>query len=63
MANKADNAMDRIADKIPDRVKIVASEEAKQIRTLATQAAKSGAYLYPLRVRNHHAKVILLDLY
>lgn len=33
-----------------DRVKEVAVEEAERIKNLAADAARSGAYLYPLRV-------------
>ena len=34
-----------------DKVKEVAVEEAERIKLLASEAARSGAYLYPLRVR------------
>ena len=34
-----------------DKVKEVAVEEAERIKTLTTEAARSGAYLYPIRVR------------
>ncbi len=33
-----------------DKVKEVAIGEADRIKTLTTDAARSGAYLYPLRV-------------
>jgi hypothetical protein len=33
-----------------DKVKEVAIEEADRIKHLATDAARSGAYLYPIRV-------------
>ena len=33
-----------------DKVKEVAIEEAEHIKELATDAARSGAYLYPVRV-------------
>lgn len=33
-----------------DKVKEVAIGEAERIKTLATDAARSGSYLYPLRV-------------
>ena len=33
-----------------DKVKEVAVEEADRIKSLATDAARSGAYLYPIRV-------------
>jgi hypothetical protein len=33
-----------------DKIKEVAVEEAERIKTLASDAARSGAYLYPLRV-------------
>ena len=35
-----------------DKVKEIAIDEATRIRALGSQAARSGAYLYPLRVRN-----------
>ena len=35
---------------MPDRVKEVAIEEAERIKTLTADAARSGAYLYPIRV-------------
>ena len=34
-----------------DKVKEVAVEEAERIKTLTAEAARSGAYLYPIRVR------------
>ena len=33
-----------------EKVKEVAVEEAEKIKSLASQAARSGAYLYPIRV-------------
>ena len=33
-----------------DKVKEVAIEEAERIKILTTEAARSGAYLYPIRV-------------
>ncbi len=33
-----------------DKVKEVAVEEAEYIKSLASDAARSGAYLYPVRV-------------
>lgn len=33
-----------------DKVKEVALEEADRLKNLAADAARSGAYLYPLRV-------------
>ena len=33
-----------------ERVKEVAVQEADRIKTLTTDAARSGAYLYPIRV-------------
>ncbi|MCJ1355045.1 MAG: hypothetical protein MMC33_005036 [Icmadophila ericetorum] len=38
-----------MADKMADRVKEVAVEEAEKIRDMTVAAAKSAAYLYPLR--------------
>lgn len=35
-----------------DKIKDVAVEEADRIKSLASDAARSGAYLYPLRVRS-----------
>lgn len=35
-----------------DRIKEVAVSEADRIKSLASDAARSGAYLYPLRVSN-----------
>lgn len=35
-----------------DKVKEVAVEEAQRIKNLTADAARSGAYLYPLRVRH-----------
>lgn len=37
-----------------DKVKDVAKAEAIRIGTLTGDAAKSGAYLYPIKVTNHH---------
>ena len=34
-----------------DKIKEVAVEEAERIKSLTSDAARSGAYLYPLRVR------------
>ena len=34
-----------------ERVKEVAREEIEQVKALATDAAKSGAYLYPVKVK------------
>jgi hypothetical protein len=34
-----------------DRVKKIATEEAERIKTLTRDAAKSRAYLYPLKAR------------
>ena len=45
-----------------DKVKEVASEEAVRIRALAQDAARSGAYLYPLKVcyyRWMHSELVL----
>lgn len=39
-----------MADKIPDKVKEVAMEETDRIKALTRDAARSGAYLYPLKV-------------
>ena len=33
-----------------DKVKEVAVEDAKRLKSLTADAARSGAYLYPLRV-------------
>lgn len=33
-----------------DKIKEVAVEEAERIKSLTSEAARSGAYLYPLRV-------------
>ena len=38
-----------------ERVKEVAIQEADRIKTLTTDAARSGAYLYPVRVCNSTA--------
>ena len=35
-----------------DRVKEVAREEADRLKVLTIEAARSAAYLYPLRVRS-----------
>ena len=35
-----------------EKAKEVAIEEAERIKSLAVTAARSGAYLYPLRVRS-----------
>ena len=37
-----------------DKVKEVAKEEADRIKSLAVEAARSAAYLYPLRVCSSH---------
>ena len=34
-----------------DKVREVAVEEAAKIKSMTVQAARSGAYLYPIRVR------------
>ena len=41
-----------------DKVKEVAVEEADRLKHMAAEAARSGAYLYPIRVRRviAHAK-------
>ena len=39
-----------MAEKMADKVKEVAVEEAEKIRDLTAAAARSGAYLYPIRV-------------
>lgn len=36
-----------------DKVKEVAVEEADRLKTLTSDAARSGAYLYPIRVSLH----------
>lgn len=33
-----------------DKIKEIAVEEAERIKSLTSEAARSGAYLYPLRV-------------
>jgi hypothetical protein len=43
-----------------DRVKEVAVEEAERIKNLAADAARSGAYLYPLRVCDFWATMLLV---
>lgn len=40
--------------KMADRVKQTAEDELKRVQALAKEAAVSGAYLYPLRVRHDH---------
>lgn len=37
-----------------DKVKEVAVEELEQARLLARDAARSGAYLYPIKVHSSH---------
>ncbi len=37
-----------------DRVKEVAVEEAERLKVLTTEAVKSQAYLYPIKVRGRH---------
>lgn len=39
--------------KMSGKVKEVAVEEAERIKTLTTDAVRSGAYLYPLRVSRY----------
>lgn len=41
-----------------DKVKEVAIEEADRVRNLAADAAKSGAFLYPLKVRLDHSSSV-----
>ena len=37
-----------------EKVKEVAAEEAERLRALTTEAVKSQAYLYPIKVRRLH---------
>lgn len=37
-----------------ERIKEVAVEEAEHIKNVASDAARSGAYLYPVRVSDIH---------
>jgi hypothetical protein len=39
-----------MADNVADRVKKVVAEEADQVKSLTTDAVRSGAYLYPFKV-------------
>ncbi len=39
-----------------DKVKEVAREEAEHIKTQTIQAARSAAYLYPLRASNSNSR-------
>lgn len=41
------------------KVKEVAVEEAERIKTLTTDAVRSGAYLYPLRVSREKRQILL----
>lgn len=41
------------------KVKEVAVEEAERIKTLTTDAVRSGAYLYPLRVSREKCQILL----
>jgi hypothetical protein len=43
-----------------DKIKEVAVEEADRIKTLASDAARSGAYLYPLKVSHRLSHSIQL---
>ena len=38
------------SDKMADKVKEVAAEEAERLKALTTEAIKSQAYLYPFKV-------------
>ena len=40
-----------ISSKMTDRLEKIAGEDAKRIQGLARDAARSGAYLYPVKVR------------
>ena len=42
-----------------DKIKVVAVEEAERLKHLTTDAARSAAYLYPIRVR-HSPEIILV---
>jgi len=42
--------------KMADKVKEVAREEAEHIKTQTIQAARSAAYLYPLRASNSNSR-------
>ena len=42
-----------------DRVKEVAREEADRLKGLTIEAARSAAYLYPLRVRSPRSGTLL----
>jgi len=37
--------------RVPDKIKEVAKEDFEQAKELATDAVRSGAYLYPFKVR------------
>jgi hypothetical protein len=43
-------AGEEMADNVADRVKKVVAEEADQVKSLTTDAVRSGAYLYPFKV-------------
>lgn len=43
-----------------DKIKEVAVEEADRIKTLASDAARSGAYLYPIRVSNGNSPFVVV---
>ena len=45
-----------------EKVKEVAVEEAERIKVLATDAARSGAYLYPIRVSRIYLSQLIKDL-
>ncbi|KAL1999691.1 hypothetical protein VTN02DRAFT_4152 [Thermoascus thermophilus] len=40
-----------------DKLKAIATEEAQHLRELATEAAKSGAYLYPVKRAPRRARL------
>lgn len=46
-----------MTEKISERVKGVAMEEVGKIKDLTAEAARSGAYLYPIRVSRPDAVV------
>ena len=42
-----------MADKVIDRVNDTVKEDVQRVRVLAQDAAKSGAYIYPIKARSH----------
>ena len=48
--------------KMAEKAKTVALDESRRLQALTTQAAKSGAYFYPIRVCDYHDYIVYIRL-